>query len=176
MASRSEPSPRWPALIVLALVAAGCETDTSGDTEVTSGGVPSSPGTCLVTEAVATEDLPDALQEAEGSWFGQDDLWVLLSNFAFKVDPGDGSYRVKHPWVTLDQDMGEPTLRDGAPTVGATRLDGPGVVAEAVYGNNAHTSALDFWATVIFFPATGCWEVTGTHGDTVVSFVVQVSG
>ncbi len=100
----------------------------------------------------------------------------MHANFTVSVEQVNGSHRVKRPWVTLDQDMGEPTLRNGAPSVGATRLDGPGVVAEAVYGNNAQTPQLDFWVTAISFPDTGCWEVTGTHGDTVVRFVAQVSG
>lgn len=129
-----------------------------------------------MTEPVATDRLPDTLQEVDGSWFGQHDVWVALDSFTVSLEQQDGLHRVKHPWVTLDREMGEPTLLDGAPIVGATRMDGPGVVAEAAYGNNAHTPQLDFWATAISFPDTGCWEVTGTHGDTVVRFVAQVSG
>jgi hypothetical protein len=113
--------------------------------------------------------LPPVLREAGGPWFGEDGLWASLPDW--RANLVEGSYNLKHAWVTLDE--GRLTSRHGPPTVHAIRLDAPGR-ADASSGGYASADAFEFWPTVVAFPATGCWMEVGILGDTVVRFVIRV--
>lgn len=101
--------------------------------------------------------------------FGNDSLYTILgSRITFK--PGsagwvlaDGSLSMKYPWWRLRN--GQLTIKghrldDTAPPLRASIPDG--------YGD------IGFQATSLIFPTPGCWEVTGSVGDSSISFIVDV--
>lgn len=161
------------ATVALACVVGGCTGDDAGDaggdTEV--GPAPTSVRPCPVSEPTATEDLPEVLRGLEGAWTGRDGLWTRIPG-AEEFIADDGPVRIKHAWVTLDEE-GQPTEELGDPGVRADGLDGQGTV-EASHGGYAHTDELSWWPTVVEFPAPGCWSERGTVGDVEVRVVFQV--
>ncbi|WP_141785863.1 hypothetical protein [Ornithinicoccus hortensis] len=145
------------AAVALGLLVAGCSGDDA----------PS----CAVTEPVAAADLPEVLRGSGEAWTGRDGLWTTVPG-AEQFITDDGPPRLKHAWVTLDED-GQPTQERGDPGVGAEGLDGQGAAA-ASHGGYAHTDELSWWPTVVEFPASGCWSETGVVDGVEVRVVYRV--
>jgi hypothetical protein len=115
-------------------------------------------------------------------WHGTSGLWTMLGSTGMYTGiaspspglPSDIATRNKvfwwspgfHPmWVP------DPQLK-----IAARRLDGEGPVFKQPRVTNAHVPEWGGWTMLIMLdlPTLGCWEVTGTYGGDVVSFVVWV--
>ena len=102
--------------------------------------------------------------------FGNDSLYTIPgSRITFR--PGgagwvlaDGSLSMKHMWWRL---------RNGPLTITGNRLDGSAPPLRANIPDGYGDSG--FQATSLIFPTPGCWEVTGSVGDSSISFVVDVT-
>ncbi len=105
----------------------------------------------------------------KGSAFGNDDLWVgglgekgiILVDDRF-VEP-DGSIGWKLGWWRFDSGLVAITgrrLDATAPPLRGSAPDGYGFTG--------------FQASGVYFPTEGCWEVSGTVGDSSLSFVTFV--
>ena len=178
LAACSPATPPGPTATAMpSLVAAGpSPTPARSLTPAPSESAPATPSgltladsaACPVTEPRPAPDTVGNLW-GKGSAFGNDDLWVggLGEKGIILVDDrfveADGSIGWKLGWwrfvsgvVTITGrrlDATAPPLRGSAP-------DG--------YGSTG------FQASGVFFPTEGCWEVTGTLGDTKLSFVTFV--
>jgi hypothetical protein len=66
--------------------------------------------------------------------------------------------------------------QEPALSIVATRLDGPGVVT-ADHATNASAGSLSGEAMLsgIEFPTLGCWQLTATYGDAVLSHIVWLT-
>jgi hypothetical protein len=162
---------RWPLgaiTLALCLASAALPAAAAGSCPVTiPNGSPLPPGGGSIT---TTDDTPPATH-------GNGQLWVayLSPNGAIVVredyvDP-DGSIELKFPWARR---IVETAVVDGALTgifageldIDARRLDGPAASVRV------HTNPQGVHVgSYIDFPATGCWEVTGTAGADSLTFV-----
>jgi hypothetical protein len=114
------------------------------------------------------------LRDAGGAWYGEDDLWASVPAVeAGPVRLDDGTYRLKHAWITLDRD-GHFTSRKGPPAFEGKRLDAPGE-ADGSSGGYASTDQLKWWPTAFDYPSAGCWAEIATLGETRVRLVLEVS-
>jgi len=186
---RQGPIPR-AAVVLLAMVAGvSCTSQTaedgSGDamphtTDSATTGLPTTKeeslrlpagASCPVTKTAVDYELPSVLRGTKGSWYGEGELWVAIPTFV--ANSANGSYQLKHPWVTLDE-QGEFTSDYGPPTVHAQRLDAGGNSDGFSGGYAATPKGFEFWPTGIDFPSTGCWQIVGAYGESTVRFVVRV--
>jgi hypothetical protein len=103
------------------------------------------------------------------SAFGNAGLWVggLGEQGVIVADPAriesDGSIGWKLGWYRLVA---------GSLTISGRRLDAAGPPLRASVPDGYGTRG--FQASGVSFPTEGCWEVTGTVGDTSLTFVVFV--
>jgi hypothetical protein len=154
----------------VALLVVGCGSEQAATLPAPIVG----PVSCTETPATPAASRPPALAATSGAWYGSDDLWVGLPNYAATVQ--NGGLVLKFPWVTLDGDA--PSADRGTPQVSAMRTDSPTPV-QASWGDVAQsfgTSGLIFWPATMEFPAPGCWIVTGRLDATTVQFIVDVKG
>lgn len=124
--------------------------------------------TCPVTEPRQAPDTVGNLW-GKGSAFGNDDLWVgglgekgiILVDDRF-VEP-DGSIGWKLGWWRFVS---------GTVTITGRRLD---AAAPPLRGStNDGYGLTGFQASGLYFPTEGCWEVTGTVGESNLTFVTFV--
>lgn len=160
----------------LAFAVGGCsgeDADVAGgaDGDTEAGPPPTSDAPCPVTEPTPTEDLPEVLRAVGGPWTGRDGLWTRIPA-AEEFIADDGPLRIKHAWVTLDEE-GQPTEELGDPGVRADGLDGQGT-GEAGHGGYATDATLSWWPTGVEFPAPGCWAETGSVAGVEVRVVFEV--
>jgi hypothetical protein len=115
----------------------------------------------------------------EGSspdYHGNGVLWTALPPGG--IDKGgtpepDGSTSQKYGWWTVGT-TGELTIR-------GRRVGAPAPPLRAGIGSGAPETAFAevaggrFWASGIYFPTKGCWQVTGRVGPTSLTFVVLMA-
>lgn len=99
------------------------------------------------------------------AYHGNGKLWTVLYGVAFRDPSG-----VKFPWWAKVESPGA-TDRSMGLTISGIRLDGraPSLRARIPAGYG-----LGFQATAIFFPAAGCWRITGIAGRGSLAFVTLV--
>lgn len=114
---------------------------------------------------------------SDGRWFGHDGLWI---DVAWTRDPRRVSAGGQEPGVVAGVKYATVTLRrgrftsaGGPPTITAREL-GSGRTLRGETGGYAFTDTFRWWPSVLAFPATGCWEVRTTWGDTTVRFRVPL--
>jgi hypothetical protein len=158
----------WPGVI---------EPDLGG---ASSEPVASEPTGCSVTRPdpafVAPSPYPAAAPPLYASeWFGSEALWTMIvrDGAVWRFPRGPDSLDVKTFWWSSEWPADdEPTP---AITVVGTRLDGPGTFT-AEPATNAHRD--DFGQAMLVgmeIPTPGCWQITATYGDAVLSYVVLVT-
>ncbi|HEU4919445.1 MAG TPA: hypothetical protein VFT20_06865 [Candidatus Limnocylindrales bacterium] len=123
---------------------------------------------CPVTKpAKAPADFGDRLFGSSAA-FGNDDLWVggLGEDGVILADPrfveSDGSIGWKFGWWRIVS---------GSLTITGRRLDAPGRLLRAEFDDYGTHG---FQASGVYFPTEGCWEVTGTVGNSHLTFVTFV--
>jgi hypothetical protein len=124
---------------------------------------------CPVTKpGKAPADIGDRLFGSSAA-FGNNDLWVgglgqdgvILADSRFVQS--DGSIRWKFGWWRIVSGMLAITGR---------RLDAHGPPPRASVPDGYGPQG--FQASGVYFPTEGCWEVTGTVGDSELTFVTFV--
>lgn len=104
-----------------------------------------------------------------GSAFGNGDLWVgaLGPDGVIPADSrfleSDGSIGAKFGWWRI---------ASGKLTITGRRLDADAPRLRASVPDGYGSTG--FQASGVHFPTEGCWEVTGTVGDSALSFVTFV--
>lgn len=149
---------RWPALLAVAAVAAGC----GEQTRLVSGCPTTQPNHRIPP---GQEQNPGA-QEAD--YHGDGQLWTVLPPggvlTAAPIERGpDGSIARKFPWWRGVR---------GDLRISGSRLDasGPSLRAHIPSGYDP----TGFQASEVVFPTEGCWEVTATAGGGELTFVTLV--
>jgi hypothetical protein len=131
---------------------------------------PAGPKRCPVT--IANGNGPPG-EYPSPDYHGNGALWTALPPGG--IDKGgtpepDGSTSQKYPWWTVGT-TGELTIR-------GRRVDAPAPPLRARIGSGtpetgfAEVAGGRFWASGIYFPTKGCWQVTGRVGPTSLTFVV----
>lgn len=147
---------RW-AILAAAMVLAGCSAGPQAE--------------CPVT--MPNGSLPPGEQAASADYLGNGRLWtVLWPQGRVVFEPGgpgeirpDGSLAMKFPFWRGEGVVGELHIA-------GERLDGdaPAMMGEITegYGESG------FQATALVFPSAGCWQVTASVGDDMLTFTTQV--
>lgn len=160
---------RRPALLLgLAWLAMSCVLPTSA---VATSTAPTTPAPCPVTVPNGSHP-PDARDQfTPPGVHGKDPLWTNVWNWGEGIVPlppelfrPDGStYGVKWPWWRGIE---------GELMISGKRLDAdaPPLTAEIPDGYGP----TGFQPVGLLFPSVGCWEVTGSLGNSSLTFVVQV--
>lgn len=129
------------------------------------------PGRCArIPPVVASNDVPRDVKvwAGGGAVVGGGELWTQRRNIDVRgwtwTKDSDGSYSLKFPWYLIP-------AKGDVPAITGRRLDGPGTFdakANAAYGPGV-------WAVSgLHFSSAGCWEVTGSYGDSAVTFRMRV--
>lgn len=109
----------------------------------------------------------------ESEWFGSEALWTMLHRDGEMWSAGAITLGVKTFWWSVDwpgmRDEPEPAI-----TVVGTRLDGPGTFT-AEPGTNAGADFGEAMLVGVEIPTAGCWQITASYGDAILSYVVSVS-
>lgn len=170
------------ALLLVGVIFAACSPATpSGPssaptTAATSGPTSSGPrltladaGNCPVTKpGQAPAEIGDQLF-GSSSAFGNEYLWVggLGSDGVILADSrfveADGSIGWKFGWWRI---------ASGDLTISGRRLDAPAPPLRAIVPTGYGSSG--FQASGVSFPTEGCWGVTGSVGDSALTFVTFV--
>jgi hypothetical protein len=116
---------------------------------------------------------PPAYYESE--WFGSEALWTMLDRDGevWRFPQGPDHLGQKTFWWSVEW----PGMRDDpqpAITVVGTRLDAPGTF-RAGPGTNASADFGQAMLVGVEIPSPGCWQITASYGDAVLSFVVLVT-
>ena len=152
---------------LLAAASMGC-TSTGGLAQEVTSTSPPTPISAIPSIAPCPVTIPNGStpprQTPGSTHHGTGALWTalwpegkILASPSF-VSP-DGSIRMKFPWWT--------TVRDQL-TIQGRRLDAPAPPLQAEVPTN---DVGGFFATAIFFPSEGCWEIVGKVGDVSLTFV-----
>lgn len=116
---------------------------------------------------------PPPLYESE--WFGSEALWTMIDRDGevWRFPQGADGLSVKRFWWSVEwrgmRDEPEPAI-----TVVGTRLDGPGTFTSGP-GTNASADFGEAMLAGVEIPTAGCWQITASYGDAVLSFVVSVT-
>jgi hypothetical protein len=159
----------------LAVVVVGCSrqpqaTPTPAPTSHPVAAPAAGPGRCPVT--IANGDGPPG-EGSSPNYHGNGVLWTALPPGG--IDKGgtpepDGSTSQKYPWWTVGT--------TGELTIQGRRVDAPAPPLRARIGSGVPETPFAtvpggrFWASGIYFPTQGCWQVTGRVGPTSLTFVV----
>jgi hypothetical protein len=115
---------------------------------------------------------PPPLYESE--WFGSEALWTMINRDGevWRFSQGADGVSVKTFWWSVEWPgaRGEP---EPAITVVGTRLDGPGTFTSGP-GTNASADFGTAMLVGVEIPA-GCWQITASYRDAVLSYVVWVT-
>jgi hypothetical protein len=111
----------------------------------------------------------------ESEWFGSEALWTMLDRegevWRFPVGPDHLSQKLF--WWSVDwagmRDDPQPRI-----SVVGTRLDAPGTFT-AGPGTNASADFGEAMLVGVEIPSPGCWQITASYGDAVLSFIVLVT-
>ena len=176
-------------VMLIGVLAIGAWTQLGGDPGLRIGAPPASaadnpavePEACAVTRPnppfSAPSPYPASPPDSRYAWFGTPELWTMLSLEGEVWHTADSSLPVgvkmfwwSSIWPGMSQEQ-EPAL-----SIVATRLDGPGVVT-ADHATNASAGSLSGEAMLsgIEFPTLGCWQLTATYGDAVLSHIVWLT-
>lgn len=134
---------------------------------------------CAVTKPepafVAPSPYPAAAPPLyESDWYGSEALWTMLDRDGERWSAGAMTMGVKTFWWSLDW----PGMRDDpqpALTLVGTRLDGPGRFTAGPATNAARDDFGEAMLVGVEIPTAGCWQITASYGDAVLSYVVSVS-
>jgi hypothetical protein len=116
---------------------------------------------------------PPPLYESE--WFGSEKLWTMINRDGevWRFPQGPDALWVKRFWWSVEwrgmRDEPEPAI-----TVVGTRLDGPGTFTSGP-ATNASADFGEAMLAGVEIPTAGCWQITASYGDAVLSFVVWVT-
>lgn len=130
------------------------------------GQEPSSDVKCPVTVPMAKDKLdsfPKAKMAKVRVNYGRDDLWVYLPPPSVAPIEASDGFSLKIPWWRA---------AEGQLRMEARPLHGTGTATAVVPGGYGSKG---FQSSALVFSELGCWEVTGRLGDTVVTFVIEVS-
>lgn len=121
------------------------------------------PAACPVTQPNGS--LPPGEETLSENYLGNGQLWTVLwpAGTTVIVPEADGRLAMKFPWwraVSGGLTISGRQLDGAAPPLSADIPDG--------YGETG------FQASAIFFPAPGCWEITGRAGEASLTFVTRV--
>ncbi len=142
----------------------------------------SAPDRCSVTRPDPAFVPPAPYPEVapplyESDWFGSAELWTMIDRDGEvwnHFPRGPDGLSEKTFWWTTDWAVPSDGPESGITVVG-TRLDGPGTFTSGP-GTNAHRD--DFGEAMLVgveIPTPGCWQITATYGDAVLSYVVWVT-
>lgn len=125
---------------------------------------------CAVTQPTTTPpEIGDRLF-GSGSAYGNDDLWVGglgqdgIMGFDEGAVHGDGSIGTKLGWWRNVP---------GTVVISGRRLDAPAPPLSARASEEGYPT-IGFQPSGVSFPTQGCWEVTGTVGESELTFVTFV--
>jgi hypothetical protein len=111
----------------------------------------------------------------ESDWFGSEALWTMIDRDGevWRFPQGADGVLVKRFWWSVEwrgmRDEPEPAI-----TVVGTRLDGPGTFTSGP-GTNASADFGEAMLAGVEIPTAGCWQITASYRDAVLSFVVWVT-
>lgn len=116
---------------------------------------------------------PPPLYESE--WFGSEALWTMIDRDGevWRFPQGADGLSQKMFWWSV----GWPGMRnepEPAITVVGTRLDGPGSFTSGP-GTNASADFGEAMLVSVEIPTAGCWQITASYRDAVLSYVVWVT-
>ena len=171
------------ALLLVGVISAACSPATpslrpsAGPTIAATSGPTSRESTLTLADASdcpvtkpgqAPAQIGDQLF-GSSSAFGNEDLWVgglsgdgvILADSRFAQ--ADGSIEWKFGWWRI---------ASGSLAISGRRLDAPAPPLHASVPSGYGLSG--FQASGVSFPTGGCWEVTGSVGDSAVAFVTFV--
>ncbi len=111
----------------------------------------------------------------ESEWFGSEALWTMLDRdgeiWRFPVGPDHLSEKLF--WWSVEWRGLRDEPQPGISVVG-TRLDAPGTFTSGP-GTNASADFGEAMLAGVEIPSPGCWQITASYGDAVLSFVVSVT-
>ncbi len=152
------------AMVALTGLAVGC----TGHQPSTPAAAGPTPARCPVTKPDANAPIPPAILADAGTregLFGNDVAWVALPpDGETRLVPLDGGYARKFMWWRLVE---------GNLAIDAKRLDAAAPPGRGNVPNGYGPTG--FQASGVFFPTTGCWEITGKVADQELRFVVEVT-
>jgi len=159
---------RWSAIcLVFGLAMAGCAPDAPSGSPASVADVGTCPLTLPAGVAADGQDRPFA---SSALAFGNSRLWVvpLQEDGVIRAEPSavesDGSISTKFGWWRITP---------GKLTISGRRLDGPAPVLRVSVPDGYGSSG--FQASGVIFPSGGCWEITASVGDGLLSFVTFVT-
>jgi hypothetical protein len=171
------------ALLMLSLVMPA--TPFASDDDVARGAVPASCPVTLPSEPafIPPGPYPKAPPGSHAFWHGTSGLWTMLASNGMHTGIASPSPDVPDAVTTRNKlfwwspgfhPMGTP---DPPLKIAARRLDGKAPVFKQPWVTNAHVPEWGGWSMLVMLdlPTLGCWEVTGSYGGDVVSFVVWVA-
>lgn len=157
--SAARPSPRPPAVRAQAHLAA--------------------PASCPVTRPLAHAVPPPQLHAIDNftyylhGWYGNTALWVgvpiqgvLPAARPFGIPGAASEWGTKFPWWPVIP---------GKLTIAGRRLDGPSSGFHARFAGPASIGKSRFIPSALYWPAPGCWQITGTISGHSLTFVTLVT-
>jgi hypothetical protein len=136
---------------------------------------------CAVTRPdpafVAPSPYPAAAPPLyESEWFGSDALWTMIDRDGevWRFPQGPDHLSEKTFWWSAEWQGMRDEPQPGIAVVGM-RLDGPGTFTSGP-GTNAQRD--DFGEAMLVgveIPSAGCWQITASYGDAVLSYVVLIT-
>jgi len=147
-----------------------------------SDGGASAPGSCSVTRPDPAFVPPAPYPEVapplyESEWFGSAELWTMIhrDGEVWNHFPrGPDHLFVKSFWWSLAWAGSRDDPTPGI-TVAGTRLDGPGTFTSGPVTNAQRDDFGEAMLVGMEIPSPGCWQITATYGDAVLSYVVWVT-
>lgn len=112
----------------------------------------------------------------ESEWFGSRALWTMLDREGevWRFPQGPDHLFEKTFWWSVEwpgmRDEPQPGL-----TVVGTRLDGPGTFTAGPATNAGREDFGEAMLVGVEIPSPGCWQITATYGDAVLSYIVLVT-
>lgn len=145
------------------------------------GGTGAATNACAVTRPdpafVAPSPYPATAPPLyQADWYGSEALWTMIDRDGevWPFPTGADGFVQKTFWWSLEW-AGWTNDPEPAITVVGTRLDGPGTFTSGP-GTNAFRE--DFGQAMLVgveFPTPGCWQITATYRDAVLSYVVWLT-
>lgn len=170
--------------IAAAILAASCTAGAppaarpSARPAAASSAAPAAPTSCPVTRPIPLASPPPALHAIDNStsylhgWYGNPALWVGVP--VQGVLPAGRPYGT--PWAASEWGTKFPwwPVIPGKLTITARRLDGPGAGFHSQVAEPGSIGKAIFIPSGLYWPAPGCWQVTGTISGHSLTFVTWV--
>jgi hypothetical protein len=140
---------------------------------------PAAPASCPVTRPLSHAAPPPPLHAIDNftyylhGWYGNATLWVGVPKQG--VLPAGRPYGT--PWAASKWGTKFPwwPVIPGKLTIAARRLDGPSAGFQVQFAGPASIGKSRFIPSGLYWPAAGCWQVTGTISGRSLTFVTWVS-